>query len=66
MLFFRSNIPLDIEKNPMKKLFKFMEMELKMYTTVGAKFVFEKIKFKVFHYIQHISFANDQGSVRSD
>ena len=27
-------------------------MELKMYTPVGLKFVFEKIKFKVLHYIQ--------------
>ena len=30
-----------------------MEMELKMYTLVGSKFVWEKIKFKVLHYIQH-------------
>ena len=28
-------------------------MELKMHTSVGLKFVFEKIKFKVLHYIQH-------------
>ena len=28
-------------------------MELKMYTPVGPKFVFEKIKFKVLHYISH-------------
>ena len=28
-------------------------MELKTYTPVGLKFVFEKIKFKVLHYIQH-------------
>ena len=28
-------------------------MELKMHTQVGPKFVFEKIKFKVLHYIQH-------------
>ena len=28
-------------------------MELKTYTPVGPKFVFEKIKFKVLHYIQH-------------
>ena len=28
-------------------------MELKTYTPTGLKFVFEKIKFKVLHYIQH-------------
>ena len=28
-------------------------MELKMYTPVRLKLVFEKIKFKVLHYIQH-------------
>ena len=28
-------------------------MELKMHTSVSLKFVFEKIKFKVLHYIQH-------------
>ena len=28
-------------------------MELKTYTPVGPKFVSEKIKFKVLHYIQH-------------
>ena len=28
-------------------------MELKTYTPAGPKFVFEKIKFKVLHYIQH-------------
>ena len=28
-------------------------MELKTYTPVGPKFIFEKFKFKVFHYIQH-------------
>ena len=27
--------------------------ERKTYTPVGPKFVFEKIKFKVLHYIQH-------------
>ena len=45
--FFTSNIPLHIEQNPVKK------MELKMYTPVGLKLVFEKIKFKVLHYIEH-------------
>ena len=28
-------------------------MELKMYTPVGPKLIFEKIKFKALHYIQH-------------
>ena len=28
-------------------------MELKTYTPVGLKFVFKKIKFHIFHYIQH-------------
>ena len=28
-------------------------MELKTYTPVSPKFIFEKIKFKVLHYIQH-------------
>ena len=37
----------------MEKLSKVLEMELKTYTPVGLKFVFEKIKFEVFHYIQH-------------
>ena len=51
--FFSSNIPLYIGKNPVEKLCKVLEMELKTYTPVGLKFVFEKIKFKVLHYIQH-------------
>ena len=28
-------------------------MELKTYTPVGRKFVFEKIKYEILHYIQH-------------
>ena len=51
--FFSSNIPLYIEKNPAEKLCKALEMELKTYSPVGPKFVFEKIKFKVLPYIQH-------------
>ena len=47
------DIPLYIEKNTVGKLCKVLEMELKTYTPVGPKFVFEKIKFKVLHYIQH-------------
>ena len=49
---FSSNIPLYIGKNPVEKLCKVLEMELKMYTPVSIKLVFEKIKFKVLHYIQ--------------
>ena len=37
----------------MEKLCKVLEMELKMYNPVGQKFIFEKIKFKLLHYIQH-------------
>ena len=51
--FFCSNIPLYIEKNPVEKLCKVLEMELKRYNPVSPKFVFEKMKFKVLHYIQH-------------
>ena len=50
---FSSNISLYIGKNPVEKLCKVLEMELKMYISVGFKFVFEKIKFKVLHYIQY-------------
>ena len=37
----------------MEKLCKVLEMELKTYTPVSLKYGFEKIKFKVLHYIQH-------------
>ena len=53
----------------MEKLFKVQEMELKTYTPVGLKFIFEKIKFKVLHYIQHDfirqrpEFSKDQTSM---
>ena len=59
--FFSSNVPLD--------MFKVLEMELKTYTAVGPKFVFEKIKFKVLHYIQHdfirqrLGLSKDQASM---
>ena len=36
----------------MEKLYV-LEMELKTYTPVDPKFVFEKIKFKILHYTQH-------------
>ena len=50
--YFSSNIPLYIAKNPAEKLCKVLEMKLRTYTSVGLKFVFEKIRFKVLHYIQ--------------
>ena len=58
--FFSSNVPLYIEKNP---------IELKTYTSVDPKFVFEKTKSKVLHYIQHdfirqrLGFSKDQAGV---
>ena len=51
--FFSSNIPLYIGKNPVEKLCKVLEMERKTSAPVGLKLVFEKIKFKDLHYIQH-------------
>ena len=51
--FFSSSIPLRIEKNPVETLYKVLEMELKTHTTINPKFLHEKIKFKVFNYIQH-------------
>ena len=50
---FSSNISLYIGKNPVEKLCQVLEMELKTYTPIGLKLAFEKIKFKVLHYIQH-------------
>ena len=53
----------------MEKLCKLLEMELKTYTPVSPKFIFEKIKFKVLHYIQHdficqcLGLSNDQASM---
>ena len=37
----------------MEKLFKDLKMEVKAFTPFGLKFVFEKVKFKDLHYIQH-------------
>ena len=51
--FLGSNILLYIEKGPVEKLCKVLEMELKTYTPASPKFNFDKIKFKVLHYIQH-------------
>ena len=58
--FFGSNIALCIEKNPMEELCGVLEMELKMYTPVGPKFNFEKIRFKVLHYIQRHDFIRQR------
>ena len=67
VLFCSSNIPLYIEKNPVEKFCKVLEMELQMYTPVSSKFVFEKIEFQVLHYIQHDficpEFSKDQASM---
>ena len=44
-------------------------MELKTYNPVSPKFVFEKINFKVLHYIQHdficqcLALSKDQASM---
>ena len=48
-----SNISPYIVEKSREKFCKILEMELKMYTLVGPKFVLEKIKFRVLHYIQH-------------
>ena len=42
-----------MKKDPVEKLCKFLEMELKTYSPVGPKFIFQKIKFNVLDYIQH-------------
>ena len=44
--FLGSHIPLYIGKNPVEKLCKVLEIELKMYTPVDLKFVFKENKFK--------------------
>ena len=51
--FFSSNISLYIEENLVEKLCKVLKMELKTYTPVSPKFVFEEIEFKILHYVQH-------------
>ena len=63
--FFSSNIPLYIEKNSVEKLCKVLRMKLKTYTPAGLKFVFEKTKFKVLHYIQH-DFSRQRPGFRKD
>ena len=62
--FFSSNIPLNIEKNPVAKLCKVLEMKLKTCTPVSLKFVFEKIKFNFFHYIQHDFIRQRSGLIK--
>ena len=52
-------------KNPVEKLCKVLEIELKAYTIVGPKFIIEKIKFKVLYYIQH-DFIRQRLELRKD
>ena len=49
VFYFSSNIPLYIEKDPMKKLCQILQMELKIYTPVSPRIFFKKTKFKVLH-----------------
>ena len=56
-----SNIPLYIEKNPVEKRGKVLEMELKTYTPIGLKFVFQKIKFNFIR--QRPGLIKDQTSI---
>ena len=49
--FFSSNIPVYIEQTTVEKLFKVLEIEFNTHTLFSLKFVFEKTKFKVLHYI---------------
>ena len=39
-------------------------MEIKTYTPISLRLVFENIKFKVLQYIQHVSIVNAKGSVK--
>ena len=59
--FFSSNNSLYIGKNPVEKLCKVLEMEIKIYTPVSPKSVIKKIKFKALHYIQHDSIRQRPG-----
>ena len=51
--YFSSNISLCIEKNPVEKLCKILEIELKTHACVDLKLDYEKNKFKVLLYIKH-------------
>ena len=62
--FFSSIIPLYIGKNPVEKLCKALGMELKTYTPVGLKFVFQKIKLNFCIIFNMISFINAYSSVK--
>ena len=52
-LHFSCNILLYIQKKPVEKLSKVLQMELETYTPLGSRFLFKKIKFKILHNIQH-------------
>ena len=59
VLYFSSNIHLYIEKNPMEKLYKILEMKLKMYTPVSPSISFSRksnLKFCII--FSMISFVN--------
>ena len=62
--FFSSNILVYIGKNPVNKLCKILEIDLKTYTPIGLKFFFEKNKFKFCIIFNMISFVNAQDSVK--
>ena len=62
--FFSCNVSLYTEKNPVEKLCKVLEMELRKYTPVNLKFGFEKIQFKILHYIQHDFIRERPGLVK--
>ena len=49
----------------MERLCKVLEMECKMYTSVSLKFLFEKIKSKVLHYVQH-DFIHQRAGLSKD
>ena len=65
VLVFTINITLYIEKNLVEKLCKVLEMELCPKFSVSPKFVFEKITFKVLHYIQR-DFIHQQPGFSKD
>ena len=56
--FFSFNIPLYIGKNLVEKLFKVLEMELKMYIPVGPKFISRKSDLMFCIIFNMILFAN--------
>ena len=62
--FFSSNIPLYNGKNPVEKLCKILEMELKTYTPVSLKFVFEESNLKFCIIFNLIFFVNAEVSVK--